>query len=230
MMMAATPYRSASARSRMSFKRHDRHDPNLRAGAAARHRWNHPPEGWGFPPRHWAGYRRWTCATSSVRLRAPDLRSNELTCFSTVLTEIISRSAIILSGRPFSHPHFQLGQRGGRRSAVRRSVGRCGQQRLAEGRREHRLHERLAVDALVQATVGACAQRGRHQMVVPRLGQTQHRTMPGLDEPAGQLHAVGLAVVTEAKARYDHVGRRASCRRPPEVYAAISPTPMVRPA
>ena len=82
----------------------------------------------------------------------------------------------------------------------------AGQERLSAGRGEHRLYERRAVDALVQAAVRAGAQRGRHQVVVARFGQTQHRSVAGLDEPTGQLDAVGLPVVAEAKARDHHVG------------------------
>ena len=82
----------------------------------------------------------------------------------------------------------------------------AGQERLSAGRGEHRLDERRAVDALVEAAVRAGAQRGRHQVVVARLGQAEHRSVAGLDEPAGQLDAVGFSVVAEAKARDHDVG------------------------
>ena len=141
-----------------------------------------------------------------------DLRSNELTCFSTVLTEIISCSAIILSGRPFSSSArtsssrlVRLADPSSRRPRCRLcSAVRTGT--LGRGPWRHRLHKRRAVDALVQTTVRPGPQRGRHQVVVARVGQAEHRSVPGLDEPPGQLDAVGFPVVAESKARDHDVG------------------------
>jgi hypothetical protein len=43
-------------------------------------------------------------------------------------------------------------------------------------------------------------------VVVARFRQAEDCTVPGIDEAAGQLDAVGLPVVAEAKARDHHVG------------------------
>ena len=83
---------------------------------------------------------------------------------------------------------------------------RHGQERLTARAGDDGLGERRTVDALVQAAVRPGAQRGRHQVVVARFRQAEDRSVTGLDEAAGQLDAVGLPVLAEAKARDHHVG------------------------
>ena len=121
MLKAATPYRSAKARSRISFVDTTGTGPPLRrgscfpGGATAAARPVNPagclwlygelPPSTGGRKRAPSGVpesqpRSSACTTAAVRPAVPVLRSTAPTCFSTVFGEMPSRAAISRSDRP----------------------------------------------------------------------------------------------------------------------------------
>ncbi len=179
-------------------------------GAGHADRWKPPTPGRTSPTLAGQQSRaraRPASAASSVRLRAPVLRSTAPACFSTVFTDSTSRSAMTLSGRPCSIRSRTSRSRSVRRvevvgpqAAVQLPEHRAGQDRLAAAGRDHGPGELRAVRrrrrrsrARRPASRRRPARRRRPRRAPPRRGrgscaeqQPGHPRLRGSQRPAGR--------------------------------------------